>query len=199
MYDEFMSQYKAYESLLRERGIDPKEYEENMDAKTAGRLRICRQLRNYISHNDDPGFVVVSDKQTAFLKSCVNAITASCDIVKKHMRTLKAGACTEGERCTDVLGKFRKCGTYALVILHTDGSYGFVDLFDTVEYAFSGKGKLMGGVKALSGRKVPPHVCVDPAFRFADLPQGMIAVCTDDGTKNGKVLGIVYPDTGFYL
>lgn len=194
---EFMSLYKEYESLLRDRGIDPKEYEEHADGSTAGRLRICRQFRNYISHNNDPGFLDISKLQLSFLVSQVEKISSSGDTVKKHMRTIKGGTCMMSDRCVDVIPRFEKCDTTVLAVVSSGSLCGFVSIFDVAGMALSGDGSscTVESVKLLSRTKMPAVRYACPSDRFADMPANMVIVCTDDGTHAGKVAGIIYPDS----
>ena len=59
--DRFLSLYREFETLLRDDGKDYKELEESADDLLQNRLRINRQLRNYLTHNHDAGFLEISD------------------------------------------------------------------------------------------------------------------------------------------
>ena len=54
---QFLSLYKTYESLLRDHGTDYRKIEEQQEGS---RMTIMRQIRNYLSHAEDPGFPVLA-------------------------------------------------------------------------------------------------------------------------------------------
>lgn len=65
----FLEKYKSVESSLRSKGIDVKEYEDTLNTDDAQRLRLCRTLRNYISHNEDgKTFVEISSDMLNFIE-----------------------------------------------------------------------------------------------------------------------------------
>ena len=95
--DRFLSLYREFETLLRDDGKDYKELEESADDLLQNRLRINRQLRNYLTHNHDAGFLEISDKQIAFMEKLIFEQKSSMDILKKHIKSAKVAGCL----CTD--------------------------------------------------------------------------------------------------
>ena len=66
--EKFLDAYREYETVLRAKGLDYKTVEDGADDITQNRMRINRQMRNYLTHQHDAGFLVISDKQIAYLK-----------------------------------------------------------------------------------------------------------------------------------
>lgn len=78
--DTFLEQYKTLEVLLRT-VINPDmtilNYEEKLTPEQSSKLRIIRQIRNFIQHNPETSdFIIPTDAMTEFLKSIMNDITA---------------------------------------------------------------------------------------------------------------------------
>lgn len=69
---EFLLAYKDIELICRAQNKEVKDLETELGAETydsdACRLRICRQIRNFIVHNDNEEFLVVSPGMIKFLK-----------------------------------------------------------------------------------------------------------------------------------
>lgn len=68
---EFLKKYREYESLLLEHGSNYKQAEDSASGITQKRMRICRQLRNYLVHQEDSGFIQISKKQIHFLQNLI--------------------------------------------------------------------------------------------------------------------------------
>ena len=62
----YLELYREYETALRAAGMDYKAVEEAADALVGDRMRMCRQMRNYLTHSSDAGFLDVSDQQISF-------------------------------------------------------------------------------------------------------------------------------------
>ena len=68
--DEFLVAYKAFETLCRTAGKEVKELEEELGETNpkVQKIRLCRQLRNYCSHNDYEDFIQIHKGMIKFLK-----------------------------------------------------------------------------------------------------------------------------------
>lgn len=65
----FLEKYKSIETSLRAKGIDVKEYEETLDPDDSQKLRLCRTIRNYVSHNEDGlKFIEISSEMMKFVE-----------------------------------------------------------------------------------------------------------------------------------
>lgn len=188
--DKFLSLYKDYETIIRDAGEDPKLVEDAMDEVRGGRMRLCRQFRNYLSHSNDPGFLEPTDAMVKFLENELKEWQMKEDIAKKHLKSVAASICTISARCTDVMEKMIKLQTDKLVIYDDKKKDFFVvriwDVSDTILHSRSLK--LAGNVK-LSNQKV---AIVSPYTYMSDIDKNTVTICTSDGTKEGKLLGTVW-------
>lgn len=74
--DTFLTTYKALEKELTDMGLSIKDYEDRLvnDGNTdaADKLRLCRMIRNYLSHHaDGDELVTVNNKLSAFIKGLI--------------------------------------------------------------------------------------------------------------------------------
>ncbi len=74
--DTFLTTYKALEKELTDMGLSIKDYEDRLvnDGNTdaADKLRLCRMIRNYLSHHaDGDELVTVNNNLSAFIKSLI--------------------------------------------------------------------------------------------------------------------------------
>lgn len=191
--EKFLSLYREYETLLRDVGMDYKDLEEKSDDLMQNRLRINRQLRNYLTHNHDAGFLEISDKQIAFLEKLVFDQKSSMDILKKHVKTVNAAACTYADNLESVITKMSKLRVEKIPVYDGFGVLGFVSAYDVMK-AFlvekRPKTAKLSVVKKLE-KKV---VCMSPDTQMSvvNAYAGDIVCCTDTGNKNGKLLGVFF-------
>lgn len=184
--DELLSLYREYETLMRDKGLDCKEFEDKADDATGNRLRMCRLFRNYLSHQNDPGFLEVSDTQIKFLRAQVEVLKYEDDVVKKHLKTVISGTCTEKDKCWDVLPKLNKLKLTGIIVVTSDG-YGVASIHDILTSAMVSKTAKMSTVKLKKN-----YVVVEPTRKMRDVPVDKIVICTADGTADGKLLGVLY-------
>lgn len=74
--DIFLTTYKALEKELTDMGLSIKDYEDRLvnDGNTdaADKLRLCRMIRNYLSHHaDGDELVTVNNNLSAFIKGLI--------------------------------------------------------------------------------------------------------------------------------
>ncbi len=185
--EKYLAVYKDYETALRDAGIDPKAVEDAIDEVTAGRLRICRQMRNYLAHNNDPGFLEISDGQIRFLEGRLKEQKMSGDIAKKHMKPASACICSMEDRCTAALEKMKK--NKATEIMVTTGSdIRIATCLEVASGAVASKTTKLKDVKLQKARIVYTR----PDMKIDSLPKGVHILCTDTGEKDGKILGEVF-------
>ena len=195
--DRFLSLYREYETLLRDDGKDYKELEESADDLLQNRLRINRQLRNYLTHNHDAGFLEISDKQIAFMEKLIFEQKNSMDILKKHMQSAKVAGCLRTDTLDDVLTKMMKLKVTRLPVYDESCVLGLVSWIDVLKaYRAEKRPKTtkLSVVKKLD-KKV---ICMTPDTLMSDIlmtvdPSDMVC-CTDSGDKKGKFLGVFLND-----
>lgn len=180
---KFLNSYKDYETTLRANGIDPKEYEDTADELTSNRLRISRQMRNYMSHQNDPGFLEPSDLQIKFLDQQVKQLTMADDIAKKHVK--KNLVCKDADKACDVAKIMAKNKVTEIVVTRKTG-YETVTIYDVLAAALESKTTKIAAVKG----KKPKFISA--VTKMCDITPGVLYVCTDDGTKDGKYIGALY-------
>ena len=195
--DRFLSLYREYETLLRDDGKDYKELEESADDLLQNRLRINRQLRNYLTHNHDAGFLEISDKQIAFMEKLIFEQKNSMDILKKHIKSAKVAGCLCTYTLDDVLTKMMKLKVTRLPVYDESCVLGLVSWIDVLKaYRAEKRPKTakLSVVKKLD-KKV---ICMTPDTLMSDMlmtvdPSDMVC-CTDSGDKKGKFLGVFLND-----
>lgn len=183
--EEFLGLYREYESLMRDRGLDCKEFEDQADDLLSNRLRTCRQFRNYLSHTNDPGFLEISDAQIKFLQERVDSMKMEDDVLKKHLKTVAAGTCNEKEKCSDVLAKMSKLKCTVFVVITANG-YGLVNIYDVAKSVLASKATKISALKMTKKFKF-----AEPLTCMTEVPKTVI-ICTDDGTASGKLVGVCY-------
>ena len=182
--EKFLNLYKDYETCMREKGIDCKDYEESVDDLMGNRLKICRIFRNYLSHNNDKSFLDVSENQIRFLEKLVAKLKQEKDILKKHVKT--SGTLTFKTRCSEAAVLFKKTGSEDLLL--NDNGYGLVSVFDVVVSLAESKTAKIDSVKI----KKKGFIFLSPDTLMNDVPDDTIVVCTDNGKKDGKYMGVYY-------
>ena len=195
--DRFLSLYREYETLLPDDGKDYKELEESADDLLQNRLRINRQLRNYLTHNHDAGFLEISDKQIVFMEKLIFEQKNSMDILKKHMKSAKVAGCLRTDILDDVLTKMIKLKVTRLPVYDESCVLGMVSWIDVLKaYRAEKRPKTakLSVVKKLD-KKV---ICMTPDTLMSDIlmtvdPSDMVC-CTDSGDKKGKFLGVFLND-----
>ena len=185
--DKLLSQYRIYENLVRDSGQDPKDVEDGMAEADAARMRMIRQFRNFLSHQEAPGFLEPTDKMLAFLDAQVKDWAMRGDVARKHLRTPAASVCDEAETCAEGIAKLAKLKRTKLVVRDKAGGYGLCEIYALASLVASSK-----SVKL----RVAPRLKERPVFVAPDVPvekidRDRVNICTADGTASGKLLGVV--------
>ena len=87
---KFLEKYKELEGILRNSdSISILQYEETLSPTDMEKLRICRQIRNYVQHHDD-GYTFLSATETMcdFLDYLIQSENAKRGIVKDKLYRL---------------------------------------------------------------------------------------------------------------
>lgn len=77
--DTFLTTYKALEKELTDTGLSIKDYEDrlinNGNTDTADKLRLCRMIRNYLSHHaDGDELITANNNLSTFIKEQITMI-----------------------------------------------------------------------------------------------------------------------------
>lgn len=183
--EKFLAAYREYECLLRAAGKEPKQAEESASSLDSGRLRMCRQARNYLCHADDTGFVAISDKMMKFITKKADEIKEEGDTAKKHLKKQDACMLLENTKCADAFEMFRKLKCAELLMLCNDGTYALVSVYELLGCRSTQK------AGTLKRQKIKPSFC-HPLDSYQNLDSGSIILCTDNGKADGKLLGQVW-------
>lgn len=189
--DLFLTLYKEYESVLREQNLDYKVIEESAEDMVQNRMRICRQFRNYLSHNHDEGFLQISDVQIKFLQQLLDKQRMTADVLKKHVKTVRTASCSPAQKCTEVLPRMIKLKVdYFPVYEEGTGVLGMVSIWDVTAAMLISKTAKIGSIKKYT--KVP--LCAKPDEQMERLYMYAVPLicCTDTGTADGKLLGVYF-------
>lgn len=197
--ERFLILYREYESLARSLlQLDPQTIEDRSPEQTAARLRMCRLFRNYLSHNNDPRFIVPSSKMLDFLEAQVKSVKLSQDVVKKHLKKPEKSVVNYHDKLSDVLAKMTTLKTSRIVCLTTKET-GTAARLKTPEYIIYAIHEILAVYLVSKAAKLPvikpskqKPVFVRPDQLMSELDLSQINICTDDGTETGKLLGVVY-------
>lgn len=186
---EFLELYRTYEGQLRDAGVDYKTLEEKSDDLLQNRMRICRQMRNYLSHQNDAGFLNISEKQIEFLKDRIREQELQGDILQNHLVTVRAGSCKPEDTLDSVYRKMKRNHTQYLPICEGNHVVGVLSITDVVE-------TLLKGLNLVSSCKTSGQiVCKPPVTCMEDLPAGVpVICCTEDGRVDKKCFGIWFAE-----
>ena len=186
--EAFLSAYRMYEGLLRDRGTDYKQLEESADDLEANRMRMSRQMRNYLSHTDDPGFLEISDQQLFWLEKKVREEQQKGDLVRDHLWTPKKALLEEGMPVSEALAKFVATKQLVLPIASKTTVLGSVSILNLTKLSLKDPASLLDR----KSYGAWGQVCLVPG----DLPVPKLdqsepcICCTVDGTPTGKRLGV---------
>lgn len=184
--EKLLAQYRVYENLVRTAGFDPKTLEDSMDETKSNEMRMVRMFRNFLSHNQVPGFLEPTDKMLAFLDKEVQEWTMRGDVVKKHLKTPAAAVCEEKETCVAGVAKLAKLKQTKLVVVTKAGKYELCDIFALAAQVATSKASKISAATKLKEKPV----FVTPTTLISDVDNTRVNICTSDGTETGKLLGI---------
>lgn len=215
---DFLALYREYESLLREQGLEYKQIEDNAEGQTQDRMRICRQLRNYLVHQEDAGFLEISEKQMAFFRGLVETEKTKLDTFGEHLLSLRSGACTPEDSPEAVLKKMKRLKTCVLPIWEIkesslrkdiphwtackDDTYrieallGQITLIHVALLLAKGSETIGSGLKRYEKPDVilRPDTRMPEALNFAEASP--LICCTEDGTMKSGFLGAYIRENG---
>lgn len=189
--EKFLSLYRTYEGLLRDRGTD---YRETEAASGNGRMTIMRQMRNYLAHAEDPGFLTISPVCIKVLEQMVKEESLKGDIVKNHLITPAKGSIKEGTMLVDViyrLSNMAMMGVYELPVYNAEEKRlkGII-LLERAAYEMKKHGNIPLEEKTCGKYGKCFHL-VKPADKTPETNDGTYYCCTKDGTLDSQYLGYV--------
>lgn len=186
--EKFMSLYRTYEGLLRARGTDYREVE---DGSVGTRMTIMRQMRNYLAHAEDPGFLTISPLCIKFLEQMVKEETLRGDIVKNHLISPAKGSVKEGTKLSEVIYKLAVNNERQNIPVYDDKKMlkGLVTM-EKVARALVKKGDVPLGEDVCSPY-LSNFYLVSPNDKAPEDADGSYYCCTKDGTMDTQYMGYV--------
>ncbi len=189
LHEKYLGLYKTYESLLRDNGSEPRLVEQTLETENPGkaaRLRMCRLFRNYLTHEDDIGFLEPTERMMDFLTAEVQELQYKDDAVRKHLRTPASCSFDVKVKCSDALAKILS-GKLEYVVRVDGNNYDLIAAYDVMASYMESRTGRIGAVKAMK-QKVR---FIEPTAKYKTLDDSRVYICTSDGTSAGKFLGVV--------
>lgn len=135
---DFLNEYKRLENLLNvnkdtlfklykaDEGFSlVKEYEDILSSDDSQKLRLCRNLRNYIQHNNGAdNFISIHPNMVSFLEEINDRINCMNGIVKDKMKTIAKSPITrDTDKINDVTLLFLKKKIKQTIVLDKNNNY----------------------------------------------------------------------------
>ena len=92
--DKFLDAFRALDTELKSDGTTVLDYENSLETAEQEKMKVCRIMRNYMSHNDTT-FVVATNDQIKFLNEQIDNIKRKAHTVKDEMKRIKTFKATE--------------------------------------------------------------------------------------------------------
>lgn len=190
--DEFLSLYRQYEGLLRARGIDYRTIEEQQNNQGNTRMTIMRQMRNYLAHSEDPGFIAISPVCIKALEKMVKDEQMKGDIIKNHLVTPAKGSVKEGTPLADIiyrLSNLARIGQFEIPVYNPDTKLlkGIVVL-ERLAYEMKRQGNILLDENTCGPYGTAFHL-VKPDDLALENADDQFYCCTKDGTMESQYMG----------
>ena len=192
LIEKFLNQYKELEQAVRKiygENYTVWDYENNqIDIEDKPLLTQCRSLRNFIVHNPNKNYYLIpTEDATRFLKELTDKILSSVLSCKDKMLRLRKFY-TEKDKIYDVACACKSNNSYMVPIIDDNkivlGIFNTNVLLNTVINDISVK----KAIKYITLDK--NFITVKPTLPYEECPN--LAYVTEDGTKNTKLLGVIY-------
>lgn len=192
LIENFLNQYKELEQAVRKiygENYTVWDYENNqIDIEDKPLLTQCRSLRNFIVHNPNKNYYLIpTENATLFLKELSDKILSSVLSCKDKMLRLRKFY-IEKDKIYDVACACKSNNSYMVPIVDDNkiilGIFNTNVLLNTVINDISVK----KAIKYITLDK--NFITVKPTLPYEECPN--LAYVTEDGTKNTKLLGVIY-------
>lgn len=192
LIEKFLNQYKELEQTVRKiygENYTVWDYENNqINIEDKPLLTQCRSLRNFIVHNPNKNYCLIpTEDATLFLKELTDKILSSVLSCKDKMLRLRKFY-TEKDKIYDVACACKSNNSYMVPII--DDNKIVLGIFNTNVL-------LNAVINEISVKKTIKYVTLDknfitvkPTLPYEECPN--YAYVTEDGTKNTKLLGVIY-------
>lgn len=186
--EEFLSLYRTYEGQLRMRDTDYRSVEDEQAKLGNTRMTIMRQMRNYLAHSEDPGFITISPMCVKVLDKMVKEERMRGDIVKNHLVTPAKGSVKEGTQLSAVILKMIKMKKTEIPVYDNEKQLRGLLVLEDAAYVLDKQGNI-----PLTENTCGPYKNIQVVVR-PDTPTGMktdaeYVCCTKDGTLKTAYMG----------
>lgn len=189
----FLELYRAYETVLREQGLDYFSVNEQAEPPLLkSRMTMVRQMRNYLTHVNDVDFLSVTDAQLRFLADLIRNQKAKGDSVRKHLISAKKCAVSVTDSVFDALALLSKHELSELFVLDEDrlllrGVCSSIQLLKTYVKDTDAR---VGKIRRFSKNYgyCEPDGLVSDVLKYVSPEWNYLAV-TSDGTAGGLFVG----------
>lgn len=172
----FLDAYKALEGELKYEEKTVLDYENSLQGTEQEQLKVCRIMRNYLSHNDST-FIQATKEQIAFLTKLTEAIRRKSHTVKDELKRIKAIA--PNETIANIIPIVDK---YGIVPMETKDGYYLIDRTILLRHIANKKKKIE------LPKKLPKVNLTTKDTRIETLAKG-IYVVEDKGKYVGLYIG----------
>ena len=177
--DRFLESFRNLDAELKANGSSVLDYENSLKEGTdKERLKVCRIMRNYMSHND-VSFLCASLEQIKFLDGLVDTLRKSAHCVKDDMKRVKLVKATEPLK--NIIAQLDK---FPVVPIETKMGIFLVDK-DILIHQMA-----QGNKKIVVPTKIPKYNFTNKLERIENIASGVYIV-TENGLSTGKYLGIL--------
>lgn len=168
--DKFLDAFRALDSELKDQGSTVLEYENSLKDGSVEKekLKVCRIMRNYMSHNDTT-FLTASTEQIKFLDAQTEDVLKRAHLVKDEMKRVKPLKATAPIK--DIIAALDK---FPVCPLETKAGIYLVDKDILVH-------QLAGGAKKIAvPAKLPKYKTTTKMTKIEDLTSGTYLVIEKD-------------------
>lgn len=176
--DKFLEAYKQLEAELKYDNKSVLDYENSLQGTEQEQLKVCRIMRNYMSHNDT-SFLETSANQVKFLNNLAAKIRATSYTVADVMKRTKTISTSETTK--NILALVDKS---KIIPMETPNGIYLIDAIIMVAQLNAGNKKIV------LPKKLPKYKYTSKNTRIEDLDESLYIV-TDTGTSTGKYVAIL--------
>ena len=163
--EKFLDAFRALDAELKDQGTTVLDYENSLtDSSDKEKLKVCRIMRNYMSHNDTV-FLSASNEQIKFLEAETEEVLKRAHLVKDEMKRVKTLKATTPIK--DVIAALDK---FPVVPLETKAGIYLVDKDILIHQLASGAKKMV--VPA----KLPKYKTTNKMEKIENLASGTYVV-----------------------
>ena len=175
--EKFLDAFRALDTELKDQGSTVLEYENSLKEGSIEKekLKVCRIMRNYMSHNDTT-FLTASNEQIKFLDNMTEEVLKRAHLVKDEMKRVKTLKATTPIK--DVIAALDK---FPVVPIETKVGIYLVDK-DILVHQLAG-----GAKKIIVPTKLPKYKTTNKMEKIENLSNGTYIVL-DKNTYIGIII-----------